>query len=1109
MLRRHAFLSLALPAFLLLTAGVSEGEDPAKDALASGLAKIRELREHREGAAAETEARRLLSVAEESFGEASLPYVQVLDELVRTRVDAGKLTEDTLSLAWKAVDRRSELEGHESLSLLTPLDDLALLLHVASKLDSAKSIYQWSLLVRQEHFGAESPEAAVSIAGLGNVEADLGNTAEGLKLLRKSVDILERHYGRLDPKVATGGLFRLANLLFDLEDYSAAKKIWQRTLKIYQLPEFRDDTQVSRSLHNLGLVYHRLGRIPEAFDYLQRGLKMRLREDSPGEKPFGPFPSSYAALAELKQDVGDFSGAREDYETARSAIKSWMGEDSFRYAENLSSLALLLEASGEWEEAEKLQTEALDIRLRKLGTKEDPRVARVLSRLGSLQLKLGKPEEAEKNLKSALEIQLKIRAPSHSEVAATLIGLARLAEVQGRGDEAKELLVRSLSDLGTEHGASLELVVPLERLATIARRESRTEEAGNWVDRGLRVVEAALGPRSPRAVNLLTEKALLLAEDRKTEEALRTALQAEDLRREHLRATISSFPERQALAFVGSRSIPRDLALSILEGLGGGSKGRWAAKVWDRVIRSRALVFDSVGYRQRLLRAGNDPSLQDSVSQLAAQRRRLAALLVRGPGRLPAERYQDILASARRGASEAERTLARASRPFFRELQSRDIGFEDVARALPAGSALVAILLFRHYELPKTSSDEGASDHYLAFVLRAGKVGPGVVSLGPAHDIDRAVREWREALETEWSGSGSGESLERSGRRLRELIWDPLVPHLQGIERLFMVADGSLNLVNPAALPAAGQGYLIEEGPILHFLTAERDLAVRESDPEKGQGLLALGGVQFYSRQALAAKGGSSGSGLDSALTRGWTSCESFRSRSFSPLPATAREVDEIVGIWDRAKAGGKTMGAHAELTGAAASEAAFKRLAPGRQVLHLATHGFFLDGRCSHAAAPGGRHAGAGSLDSDLLGLTGLAMAGANHRDEARPNQEDGILTAVEISALDLGGVRWAVLSACETGIGRVQAGEGVFGLRRAFALAGARTVIMSLWRVDDESTHLWMRHLYEEHFDHGVDTAKAVRLASLKVLEARRRDELSTNPVYWASFVASGDWR
>ena len=140
---------------------------------------------------------------------------------------------------------------------------------------------------------------------------------------------------------------------------------------------------------------------------------------------------------------------------------------------------------------------------------------------------------------------------------------------------------------------------------------------------------------------------------------------------------------------------------------------------------------------------------------------------------------------------------------------------------------------------------------------------------------------------------------------------------------------------------------------------------------------------------------------------------------------------------------------------------------------------------------------------------LSGLALAGANRRASAAPDGDDGILTAEEVASLDLSGVEWAVLSACDTGVGEIKAGEGVFGLRRAFQIAGARSVIMSLWSVDDQSTRAWMSALYDARFARGRSTSDAVHDASLALLRDRRGKGLSTHPFFWAAFVAAGDWQ
>jgi CHAT domain-containing protein len=248
--------------------------------------------------------------------------------------------------------------------------------------------------------------------------------------------------------------------------------------------------------------------------------------------------------------------------------------------------------------------------------------------------------------------------------------------------------------------------------------------------------------------------------------------------------------------------------------------------------------------------------------------------------------------------------------------------------------------------------------------------------------------------------------------------------------------------------------------------------------------------------------------------------CDAFESLRFVPLPHARGEVEEVAFHWSADTAdGGNDRGDVIKLTGAEASEAAFKSAASGRRALHVATHAFMLQDRCRSTLetimeGEGGRArvgAGrAGKIGDNPLLLAGLALAGANRRAATGPTEEgeDGVLTAEEIAALDLSGAEWAVLSACETGVGVVRSGEGVLGLRRAFQVAGVQTLIMSLWGVEDAATREWMRELYAARAS-GLTTAEALRRAGLRTIESLRASGRPPHPFFWGAFVAAGDWR
>jgi CHAT domain-containing protein len=309
----------------------------------------------------------------------------------------------------------------------------------------------------------------------------------------------------------------------------------------------------------------------------------------------------------------------------------------------------------------------------------------------------------------------------------------------------------------------------------------------------------------------------------------------------------------------------------------------------------------------------------------------------------------------------------------------------------------------------------------------------------------------------------------------------------------------------------------------LHVLTRERDVLPRPAPPD-GRGLLAMGGADFdradssdISRPAPALVAMASEPATRYRGTR--SGCEAFSRLRFGPLPGTGAEVSAISKTWEAARP--QDAASDEIATGARASEALFKRAAPGRRIAHLATHGFFVDVGCAREAGAGARGvlglvpaAGANAPfaappgENPLL-LSGLALAGANERASASAGEEDGVLTSDEIAALDLSGMEWAVLSACGTGLGELAGPEGVLGLRRAFLAAGARTVFTSLWSVRDQPTREWMEALYRHRFAEGAGTAEAARLAALDLLRSRRARKATTHPFEWAAFLAVGDWR
>jgi len=211
----------------------------------------------------------------------------------------------------------------------------------------------------------------------------------------------------------------------------------------------------------------------------------------------------------------------------------------------------------------------------------------------------------------------------------------------------------------------------------------------------------------------------------------------------------------------------------------------------------------------------------------------------------------------------------------------------------------------------------------------------------------------------------------------------------------------------------------------------------------------------------------------------------------FTPLPYTLKEIETIIDIFNE-----KEIFQIAAFSSIDATEGVIKRMDAVPDVLHLSTHGYFCENRDNF-------------YDNPLL-KGGLAFSGANcviEKSHNNPdNGEDGILTALEVTGLNLVGTHLVVLSACETGIGEVENSEGVYGLRRSFQQAGAETIIMSLWKVPDKETFEIMEGFYKQWLD-GKTKQEALRLASLDVLKKHRKQYNSSHPYFWGGFILSGN--
>jgi len=527
----------------------------------------------------------------------------------------------------------------------------------------------------------------------------------------------------------------------------------------------------------------------------------------------------------------------------------------------------------------------------------------------------------------------------------------------------------------------------------------------------------------------------------------------------------------------------------------------------DLLFYTKGSVMDGSFERRRMLVEETDSTTVVMAESLKLTKFLLSRLYVQGPDE-DVVSYRSEVDSLMKLANDQEVDLARRSASFRRHRDQRDVSSERIAGQLPENAVLIEYVKYKYQQL----DPETAKPHYLVLVM-AGDAEPVVIDLGEASEVDQLVDQYRKHL---LSVSTSGriptivdlEDYGRISQALYEKIWNPIEDHLSDDELLLVAPDGGLNMLSFSGLIDDEGKYLIEKY-VIHYLSSGRDLIRLADIPAPKTGLLALGDPNYDAPVTARLSetktlGDTTAKPMYYATTRNIRSgCGKLQELTVGRLPGTRTEVEQIAADW-------KESCTESVITffGSDASEERFKAKAPGNRIIHLATHGYFLQGACQPDIPRVGYDLDIGFIGENPLLQSGLFFAGANLHGEGSDIEgaEDGILTAYEVSAMKLGGTQLVVLSACETGLGKVEEGEGVYGLRRAFQMAGARTVVSALWPVSDQSTAEMMSRLYAGG---KMSLAERMRLIQLEKIAELRKNNKSDHPYSWGGLVALGDWK
>ena len=994
--------------------------------------------------------------------ERTLEEARRLFDEARSLRQKGKYG-DALPAAERALAIRERVLGGEHTTIADSLNLVAMILDDKQDYAKAEALNLRALAIRERALGTDHPAVArtlFNLAWLAKVKEDFGKAES---LYRRALDIQERALGPDHSEVATT-LNDFALLYNDIGNFDESIRVNERVLAIRERTLGPDDEGVAKALNNVALAYGNKGEYAQAELVLRRALRI-------WEKALGPeHPDVAFALDGLAQALyynGDYAAAEPLFLRALAIREKTLGPDHTEIATTLNNLANLFRQKGDYAKAEALILRDLAITEKRLGPNHTS-VAPALLNLARIYELQGETDRAEPLLRRALSIRQAALGPDHLLVGLTLNRLGQLLVARGgEPAQADSILRRALATLDKAVPDHPGIAASLSGLASLAERSGDRAQAARYYERALVIQEKVYGSAHPELAQSLERLATLASSTGDAGRAVALLARAFDIRERHLDHNLVLGSERQKLDYLKLFAEDTDRAVSLHARLAPNDP-QALRLAFTTLLGRKGRAVDATSDNVAVLRANASPEDRALFDRLSAARSQLATVTLRGPSDASAA-YRLQLTRLRDAVDQLEAEVGARSVAF--RAQSRPVTLDAIQAALPNGAVLVEFAFYRR-------RDDAAGremPRYAAYVLpRDGEA--QWVDLGDAVAIDRQVLAWRRAL-----SDPARADARRLARALDARLMQPIRALVGAARQLLISPDGQLNLIPFAALADEQNQYLVERYTI-SYLTSGRDL-LRLQIPRESRSHAVIVAAPAFGEPALVAANRAGARVDDSRVF-------------FGPLPGAGNEVRALKGLMPDATV----------VTGPQATEAALRRLS-GPRILHVATHGFFLDGGAVDRKPPAATGASGTRLgkwvawtENPLL-RSGLALAGAN---QGRSGADDGVLTALEAVGLDLWGTKLVVLSACDTGVGEVRNGDGVYGLRRALVLAGSESQMMSLWPVSDRSTQELMIGYYTL-LAQSAGTADALRQAQLRLL----RDSRRRHPYYWAGFIQSGDWR
>ncbi len=915
------------------------------------------------------------------------------------------------------------------------LSDLALFLYRGKNYyNKAENIYREASVPIIKKYGPESDEFGLNENFIGQVLYFQRDYTKAEQYYLNSKRIWEKRWTKNSPRY-TAACNALGVMYNDKGDYSKAEAQHIEARTIREQLYTKEHGSYAQSCNNLAVTYWNLGQNEKAEPLAIEAKEIRGRVAGITKDAYA---ISCVNLANIYRDMGKFLQAEPLYIEARKAREEFFTKEHDDYALSCTILADLYYFMRQYDKAEPLYLEAKDIRLR-ISPEKSYYYSQSCSDLAQLYREMGKYQEAEALALEAGALLQERGDAVEAEIALNNNSLGALYFFMHQYDKANSFLLKAREtwkkNLGETHPYYSANSMSLARVSWAQKDITR---ANSYYLQAF----AAQKNQASRMFSFTSENEKQLYLDN---------IGGND--DEYLSFYHSAFSR-------GNNGQPYLISLAHRN------------QVLASSLQLRQLIYDS-----------GDSALTRVYDNWVNLKKQLAALYTRGEDD-PREQVKlnDQVKTVEEKAGKIEKELVRRAAVISPSL-SGDLSWQDIRKKLKENEAAVEFIEFNYFNGERRTD----TTYYAALVLRKGMDEPEMVSLCEKKELDSLLGSSADGVGTINRMYTRGFKLKRDSSlslRSYEKIWQPLENKLVGVNKIYFAPAGLLHRIAFAALPVDSVSVLSDKYMLVQLSSTSAMLNEVTDIIQPSDKIVLFGGIIYKS---------------DTSAVKPAVYTGNIKQRTgFGYLPGTASEVTGI-SISGRLKKFKPEL-----IMGKSASEKIVKEMngLSSPRILHIATHGFFFDDpqfstdTTSHSKSGGKVFKQSGNP----LFRSGLLFAGANDSWQGKyveGREEDGILTAYEVSHLYLPNTSLVVLSACETALGDIKGSEGVYGLQRSFKMAGVKNLMMSLWKVPDDETAEFMQVFYNNLFngkpiDHSFDAAQS----AMKIKYRRE-------PFKWAAWI------